>query len=90
MAKAIASAVLAQGILLEEGAVIQRCFMIEGVECAIENGCGGDMIAAGLVVPVEPRERPEDERLQLTARGARSVDTLIGHDKLVDYGLVEP
>lgn len=90
MAKAIAAAALAQGVLLEEGAVFQRCFMIEGVECAIENGCGGDMIAAGLVVPMEPREKPADERLQLTARGERSVDTLVGHDKLVDLGLVEP
>lgn len=90
MAKAIAASAIANGVLLEPGAVLPRRLVIEGVECAIENGCGGDMIAAGLVEPVEPREAPLDKRLRLTPRGLAAVLEHVGRGTLVDYGVLEP
>lgn len=90
MAKAIAASAIANGVLLTPGAVLPRRLVIEGVECAIENGCGGDMIAAGLVEPIEPREAPLDERLWLTPRGLAAVLEHVGRGTLVDYGVLEP
>jgi hypothetical protein len=49
MAKAIIASVIAIRVLLKLGAVLLRRLVIEGVECAIENGFGGDMIGTGLV-----------------------------------------
>jgi hypothetical protein len=90
MAKAIAASAIANGVVLQEGAVIPRRLVIEGVECVIENGCGGDMMHAGLVKPVEPRGVPLGERLRLTARGLAAVIAHVGQHRLVDYGILEP
>lgn len=90
MAKAIAASAIANDVLLEAGALLPRRLVIEGLECAIENGCGGDMIAAGLVQPVEPRDAPQTERLRLTPRGLAAVVEHVGRDRLVDYGILEP
>lgn len=90
MAKAIAASAISNGVVLAPGAIIPRRLVIDGVECAIENGCGGDMIAAGLVAPVEPRSNPLDEKLRLTLRGFEAVAQHVGRDRLVDYGVLEP
>jgi hypothetical protein len=90
MAKAIVASAIANGVLLGAGAVLPRRLVVEGAECAIENGCGGDMIQAGLVEPVEPREAPLDEQLRLTARGLAAVVGHVGQNRLVDYGALAP
>lgn len=90
MAKAIAASAIANGVVLEPGALIPRRLVIDGVECAIENGCGGDMIAAGMVEPAEPRSTPLSEHLRLTTRGLSALVEQIGRRKLVDYGVLEP
>lgn len=90
MAKAVAASAITNGVMLKEGAVIPRRLVIEGVDCVIENGCGGDMIHAGLVEPVEPRDAPFDEHLRLTLRGLAAVVEHVGQDRLVDYGVLEP
>jgi len=90
MAKAIAAVAVATGTLLAAGAVLPRRFSAAGVDCAIENGCGGDMVHAGVVEPVEPRTVPADEWLRLTTGGLAAVVQLIGSDRLVDLGILEP
>lgn len=90
MAKAIAASAISNAVMLEPGALLPRRLMIDGVECVIENGCGGDMIAAGLVEPVEPRSVPLEERLRLTPRGLHAVIGCVGRHRLVDYGVIEP
>ncbi|WP_431280877.1 GIY-YIG nuclease family protein [Humitalea sp. 24SJ18S-53] len=90
MAKAIAASAISNCAMLHTGAIIPRRLVIEGVECIIENGCGGDMIHASMVEPVEPRAKPLDETLRLTAKGFAAVVAFIGQDKLVDYGILEP
>ncbi|MCO6415904.1 GIY-YIG nuclease family protein [Siccirubricoccus sp. KC 17139] len=90
MAKAIAASAIANNVMLEAGAVLPRRLMIDSTECAIENGCGGDMIAAGLVEPVEPREAPLEESLRLTALGLSAVVGYVGREKLIDYGILKP
>ncbi len=90
MAKAIVASSAAAGLLLREGVVIPRRFAIDGVDCAIENGCGGDMIHARMVEPVEPRRDPATEALRLTRSGFDAVIALIGRDRLLDLGVLEP
>ena len=90
MAKAIAASAVANSLLLSEGVLIPRRLVIDGIECAIENGCGGDMIAARLVEPVEPRSNPLEELLRLTKFGLTSIVALLGRDVLLDLGILEP
>jgi hypothetical protein len=90
MAKAIVASAIANGVLLKPGATIPRRLVIETVECAIENGCGGDMIAAGMIIPVEPRSVPLSECLCLTRRGFVFIEEQIGRHRLIDYGIVTP
>jgi hypothetical protein len=90
MAKALVASAVANGVLLEVGAIIPRRLIVDGVECVIENGCGGDMIHAGMVEPVEPRTTALAERLRLTSRGLSAVVGLVGESKLVDLGILPP
>lgn len=90
MTKAIAASAISNGVVLALGAIIPRRLVIDGVECAIENGCGGDMVAAGLVEPVEPRGNPLDEKLRLTQRGLETLVGYVGRERLIDYGVLEP
>ena len=90
MAKAIAASAIANGVMLVPDAIIPRRLVIDDVECAIENGCGGDMIAASLVEPVEPRSVPLDETLRLTRRGLAAVIAHVGRERLVDFGVLSP
>jgi hypothetical protein len=90
MAKAIVASAVANRVVLEPGAILPRRLVIDGVECAIENGCGGDMIHAGMVEPVEPRSAPLDENLRLTMTGHQAVVRLIGADRLIAFGLIDP
>jgi hypothetical protein len=90
MVKAIVASAITNSVLLVPGALVPRRLIIEGIVCAIENGCGGDMIAAGLMEPVEPRSMPLEEQLRLTSSGVNAVISLIGRDRLLDFGVLEP
>lgn len=90
MARAIAASALANLVMLQPGAVIPRRLKIDSVEFAIENGCGGDMIHAGVVLPLEPRSEPLEERLELTEFGYRAVVGLLGTHRLIELGVLEP
>ena len=90
MAKAIVASAVANQMLLAEGAIVPRRLLIGDVECAIENGCGGDMIHAGMVVPVKPCNVPLEEKLRLTATGLSAVIALLGRSLLMDHGVLEP
>jgi len=77
-------------VLLKEGAVIPRRLVIDGIEFVIENGCGGDMIGAGVLVPIEPRNSPLKETLRLTGRGVSAIVNHIGRERLINLGIMEP
>jgi hypothetical protein len=90
MAKAIVASAAANGVLLVADAILPRRLMVDGVLCAIENGCGGDMIAARMVVSVEPRREPLEETLRLTPTGLAAIRSFVPRERLVDLGVVEP
>lgn len=90
MAKALAATAIANQIMLVPGAIVPRQLTIEKVLCILENGCGGDMIHAGMVEPVEPRRNPLEECLRLTQDGYEAVINWLGEDRLIEFGVLEP
>lgn len=90
MSKAIVASAICNEVTLEVGAIIPRRLVVDGVECVIENGCGGDMIHANMVVAVEPRTTPIEEQIKLTSSGLKAVIGHIGRPALEDYGVLLP
>lgn len=67
-----------------------RVFNILGKPCANENGVARDMLKAGMIAVFPGAARPEDERFVLTSLAFEAVPRLIGHDRLVDLGVLDP
>lgn len=90
MAKAIAASALANQVVLKTGVMIPRLLVINGIKFLIENGCGCEMIKAGLLkVPVQANS-VLNEKMELTNLGFRFVRTEIGERRLIELGILEP
>lgn len=90
MAKAIVASAAANGIMLEPGTPIPRRLSIRGGEYLIENGCGREMIKAGLVGPSPAGVPVRDEAMPLTRLGLSYVRSCLGDHRLVELGVMEP
>ncbi|PWC92653.1 GIY-YIG nuclease family protein [Azospirillum sp. TSO5] len=90
MAKAIVASAAANGIMLVPGTPIPRRLTIRGGEYLIENGCGREMIKAGLVGPPKPGAHPRDETMPLTRLGLSYIRRSFGEPRLVELGVLDP
>lgn len=90
MAKAIVASAAASGIMLDPGTPIPRRFTIRGGEYLIENGCGREMIKAGLVGPPLAGVPVRDEAMPLTRLGLSYIQSCFGAPRLVELGVLEP
>lgn len=90
MAKAIVASAIQNNVRLEPGVPIPRLLVIDGVEFLIENGCGREMIKAGVVQLPKAGSAPRDETMSLTALGLKHVRNVISDRRLVELGVLEP
>lgn len=90
MARAVVASAAANGVLLAIGAIIPRLLVVGGAEYLIENGCGREMIAAGVVDGPLVQAPPWNEAMRLTGAGFRHVVACISARRLVDLGVLDP
>lgn len=90
MAKAIVASAAANGIMLEPGTPIPRRLTIRCGDYLIENGCGREMIKAGLVGPPPADVPARDEAMPLTRLGLSYIRSCFGDPRLVELGVLEP
>ncbi len=64
--------------------------IIHNVEFLIENGCGREMIKAGLVKLPEEIASPRQETMEFTELGFRFVSDMFTPKRLIDLGILEP
>ena len=97
----IAASALASGLTLVPGVEIPRCFEYspdhedwpldvpppETVTAIIENGALSDVLKLGLADLV-PADRPEAERLSLSARQIERLIGILGREALLGWGLL--
>ncbi|NKC16005.1 MAG: hypothetical protein GKR94_28540 [Gammaproteobacteria bacterium] len=88
MAKAIVA--IANELMLFVNSPIPRLVVVRGTEFLIENGCGREMIKAGVVRLSERVSDPRDEVMQLTSLGFRHVRDVISESRLIELGVLEP
>jgi hypothetical protein len=89
MAKALVASAIANDVLLTVGARIPRKLNYRGEEFGIENGCGCEMIKAGLVQTSFSSD-PLSQQLILTSVGLNFLRSQFGDNKLRDFGILEP
>jgi hypothetical protein len=90
MAVALAAAALAQQTLLAPGVALSRVFDIEKRPYAIENGVAKDMLKAGMIHVERGTGGSEGERFVVTPAGFEAVVSLVGRDRLIDLGILDP
>ncbi len=90
MAKAIVASAIANQLILSEGVMIPRLLCINDTEYLIENGCGREMIKAGVIGLPQPEALPRDETMPLTRRGFSHVRMVLSDRRLVDLGVLDP
>lgn len=89
MAKAIVASVLANEIILKPNVQIPRLLIIKDVKFVIENGCGREMIKAGLLELPEKNIQPINEKMRLTELGFQYVCRVFSEKHLVELGILE-
>jgi hypothetical protein len=87
-ATAIVAAAAAQGVILDDGAIIARRVTVDGVDGLLENGVCCDLLTAG-VVDVISTGIPADEQLKLRVGMARKVAELVGLKTCAELGLFD-
>lgn len=90
MAKAITASVLANKLILKPNIDIPRLLVINEVQFIIENGCGCDMIDAGLLEPPQENASNLEEKMKLTEYGFEFICREIGNRRLIELGVLEP
>ncbi len=90
MAVALVAAALASEQLLSAGTILPRRFSIDDRVFVIENGVAKDMLKAGMILLEPGAATPDSERFLLTPLGYRAVITLLGRDRLIDLGVLDP
>lgn len=90
MAKAIAASALANKLVLKPNTQIPRRLVINEVSFLIENGCGCEMIRAGLLETPQSNSSILEETMKLTEYGFKFVRQEIGDRRLVELGILEP
>ncbi|MBW7848861.1 MAG: GIY-YIG nuclease family protein [Rhodospirillales bacterium] len=89
MAVTLVAAALVGDVPMAAGIAVPRVFAIDGRQYAIENGVAKDMLKAGMI-EITASALPEDERFVITDRGFKAVIALIGRDRLLDLGVLDP
>jgi hypothetical protein len=91
MAVVLVAAALATETQMASGQVLPRLFLIQGLPYVIENGIAKDMLKAGMIrVKPAGAGRPQDELFVVTQLGVNAVISLLGRDKLIDLGVLDP
>ena len=90
MAVTLVAAALACELRLKPGAPLPRVFSIDGKSYAIENGVARDMLKAGMIAVPPVGSGPEDEFFVLAEVGFEAVLELLGRDRLLDLGVLDP
>lgn len=90
MAKAIAASALANKLILKPGVEIPRRLVINEVSFLIENGCGCEMIRAGLLKMPQSNCSILEETMELTEYGFYFVRQELGNRHLIELGILEP
>jgi hypothetical protein len=89
-AGAVVASATASGRLLAPGAILPRCFVIQGAEFIIENGCGDALLKSKMARLREECKRPREEELELTDLGFEFLLGEFGEPTLLDLGILEP
>lgn len=86
-AYALIASASAHELILEEGVVIPRHFVFEGVEGVLENGVCRDILKSGMAT-LNPAKHPEDEHFILAAKQIEILKRLYGAERLSEFGLL--
>lgn len=86
-AYALIASASAWGLPLKHDVRIPRQFTYDGVVAIIENGVSRDILKAGIATLV-PNADPRREAFALTEQQIATISRLVGHQTLVDRGLV--
>lgn len=86
---ALAASAIANGVLLNENAIIPRRLHVEGNELLIEYGASKNILESGAAT-LHPSSRPKDECFQLTDRGFAAILELLEKSLLVSAGVLMP
>lgn len=90
MARAIVATAAANGLLLAPGVRLPRLLELNGAEYLIENGCGREMIKAGLVRLESETRNPREDVLVLTDFGFDYVRRMLTDRRLIDLAVLAP
>lgn len=86
-AATLAASAVANRIVLRPGCRIPRRLLVGDIECAIENGCGGDILKSGLAQLAEDSV-PRQEVFAVDANGVSEIVRRVGRQRLNDLGVV--
>jgi len=89
MAAALAASAIGGRIVLSDGCRLPRVFELEGVQIAIENGAGADILRAGMATLV-PASDPADEQFELDGAQVQVLVEKLGSKVLLDAGVLMP
>ena len=75
-AAALFASAVFNGIMIKEGSILPRQMNIQGIDCIIENGVGGNILKAEWAKLVYNKD-PAEEKLKLTKSGVQAIQRYI-------------
>jgi hypothetical protein len=90
IAKVLVASALAAATQLVAGVRLPRGFTIEGRRYVIENGGAKRMLKLGMIRVEAGAIKPEDELFIVTQFGFNAVVSLLGRERLIDLGVLDP
>lgn len=87
-AAALAASAIANRVLIEPGAILPRRMMVDGVDMAIENGVGRDILSSGMAKLADATVGREV--FAITGVGYRMILETVDHQTLEDAGVLIP
>lgn len=87
-AAALTASAVANHVIMEPGATIPRLMRVDGVDMAIENGVGRDILSSGMATLADSTIGAE--ALALTPAGYRFIVSSLGRNVLEDAGVLLP